>query len=106
VGGRLRARRRRLGSDRIEKLGSGEEDHAGAGRSQHPAGKSRILREIMLAAFDRADGDGIGDRPRLEARFNPEKPADLLSQRHSLTSQRADGGFDPFISYPTRLKSG
>jgi len=52
----------------------------------------------MLAARNRPDGDCIGDRPRLEARFDPEEPGNLVSQRHSLKSQRADGGFEPFVS--------
>jgi hypothetical protein len=63
---------RRARLDRIEQLRSGDEHDAGAGSSQDPAARAGILRHIMLAAFDGAERDRIDDKPRLEARLDPE----------------------------------
>jgi hypothetical protein len=61
-----------LRSHRIEQLRTGDEDDARAGSSEQPPAESRILREIVLAALDRAERDDIDDEPRLEARLDPE----------------------------------
>jgi hypothetical protein len=52
----------------------------------------------VLAALDRADGYGIDDQPRLEARLDHKKPSDLAKHRHPLTTQRQSGSFEPFKS--------
>jgi hypothetical protein len=52
----------------------------------------------MAAALDRAKRDGIDHQPRLEARLDNEKAANLAEHRNSLTSERLDGGFAPFAS--------
>jgi hypothetical protein len=58
-----------------------------------------------LAARDRAEREGVDHRPRLEASLDLEKATDLAQHCHSLTIERVDGGFEPFISYQARLKS-
>ena len=50
----------------------------------------------MVAALDRPDGDGISHQPRLGARLDLEKPADLFEHRHSLTVERLDRSLEPF----------
>jgi len=50
----------------------------------------------MTAAFHRAERDGIDHQPRLEARLDCEKAADLVEHRDSLTFERSSGGFAPF----------
>jgi hypothetical protein len=52
----------------------------------------------MLAAFHRADGDGVDHQPRLEACLDDKQSSDLAQHRHSLTVERCNGGFEPFKS--------
>jgi hypothetical protein len=52
----------------------------------------------MAPALDRAERDGIDHQPRLEARLDCEKAADLLEHADSLTPQRLSRGFAPFRS--------
>jgi hypothetical protein len=87
---------RRLALHRIEQLRAGDEDDTGAGRRKQPAAEARVLDQIMLAPLDRTDGDGIDHQPRFEARLDHKKPTDLAQHRHSLTTQRQSGGFEPF----------
>jgi hypothetical protein len=56
------------------------------------------LHHVVLAALHRADGDGIGHHPRLEARLDDKEPSDFPQHRHSLTSERQSRGFEPFKS--------
>jgi hypothetical protein len=87
-----------LRSNRIEKLRPGHEHYAGAGHGEQVSAKTGILDHVMLAALHRADGDGIDHQPRLEARLDHKKPTDLAQHRHSLTTQRQSGSFEPFKS--------
>jgi hypothetical protein len=88
--------RRRWRLDRIEQLRAGQEHHAGARDGKHPAAPSGIGIEIMVAALDRSDGDGIGHQPRFGARLDLEKPTDLLEHRHKLTPERPSRSLEPF----------
>ncbi len=71
-------RRHRLRPHGIEQFAAGQEDHAGAAQGQHNPHRAGILREIMLAALDRADGDRIGDEERLEAGFDGEESGEAF----------------------------
>jgi hypothetical protein len=62
---------------RIEQLGAGKEHDAGAGEGEHPAAVARIDLEIVAPALDRAQRDRIDDQPRIEARLDHEKAANL-----------------------------
>jgi hypothetical protein len=53
---------RGLGPDAIEQLGPGDERNAETGSRQQHASIAWIILHIVDAAFDRADGDGIGDK--------------------------------------------
>jgi hypothetical protein len=72
-----------LRPNRIEQLGSGDEDDAGAGQGQQQAHRSRIKIDIMACPLHRADGDRIGDQPRLRAGLDCEEAADFLQFAHS-----------------------
>jgi hypothetical protein len=53
----------------------------------------------MLAAFDRSESDGIGDKPRLEARLDDKQAANLpqhTKASQSLTQERLGSGFEPY----------
>jgi len=50
------------------------------------------------AALNRAQRYGVNHQPRLEARLDLEEPGDLAEHCHSLTVERASGGFEPEIS--------
>jgi hypothetical protein len=89
------SRRRR---HRIEELRPGHEHDPGASESEQVAPETGILNHVVLAALHRADGDCIDHQPRLEARLDHKKPTDLFQHRHSLTTQRQSGGFEPFKS--------
>jgi len=69
--------------NRIEQLGSGDEDHAGAGQRQKQAHRAWIQLDIVACPLDRADGDCIGDQPRLRAGLYGEEAADVLQFAHS-----------------------
>jgi hypothetical protein len=49
----------------------------------------------MPTALNRAQRDGIDHQPRLKARLDREEPGDLAEHCHSLTFERASGGFEP-----------
>jgi len=49
----------------------------------------------MGSALDRADGNGIGDEKRLEARLDGEQSAKFL-ERHRLSKRHANGAVPPF----------
>jgi len=83
---------------RIKQLRTCDEHDTGAGQGKHPATGARILRHVMLAAFDRAKRYGIDHQPRLKARLDDEKPSDFAQFRHSLTPERQSGSFEPFKS--------
>jgi len=89
-------RRRGRGLHRIEQFGAGDEHDARARKSEQPTAKSRILCEVMLAAFDRADGDRIGHQPRFRAGLDDEKATEFLQHVHSLTRERLNRSFEPF----------
>jgi hypothetical protein len=80
----------------IEQLGAGDEHHARARQSEKPAAKSRILGEVMLAAFDRADRDRISHQPRFGACLDGEEASDFSQHGHSLTRERLIRSFEPF----------
>src|SRR4051794_30248780 len=63
---------------RVEYLRAGEEDHAGAGGEEQPAGDARILGEVELASSAGADRDRIDDRPGFETVLDQEKSYQLL----------------------------
>jgi hypothetical protein len=48
------------------------------------------------AAFDRADGDRVGDKKGLKAGLDDKQPAKLAKSRHKLTQRQANGGVPPF----------
>jgi hypothetical protein len=50
----------------------------------------------MVAAFDRAHGDGIGDQPGFEPGLYDEEASDLAQHCQSLSRSRASGGFPLF----------
>jgi hypothetical protein len=52
----------------------------------------------MATTFHGAERNGIDHQPRLEARLDLEEPGDLVQHCHSLTVERASGGFEPEIS--------
>jgi len=52
--------------------------------------------EIVVAALNRPDCDGIGHQPRFGARLDLEKPTDLFEHRHKLTPERLDRSLEPF----------
>jgi len=62
---------------RIQQLSPSNEHDAGARDREHPAACPRIGSKIMLAALHRAERDCIDHQPRLEARLDGEKSADL-----------------------------
>src|SRR3954451_5249206 len=94
-----RSSKRRFGrSYGVEQLAAGKEYHAGAGDRQQPAAPAWIGVEIVGGALDRPQRDGVNHQPRLKARLDDEKSSDLFEHCHSLTSERADGGFEPKIS--------
>jgi len=75
--------RDRLGLHGIEELGSSDEDDAGAGHRQQQAHRSRIEVDVVACPLHRADGDRIGDQPRLRAGLDCEEAADGLQFAHS-----------------------
>jgi hypothetical protein len=50
----------------------------------------------MLAAFDRAHGNGVGHQPGFQPGFDYEQASDLAQHRQSLSTGYASGGFPPF----------
>jgi hypothetical protein len=48
------------------------------------------------AAFDRADGDCIGNEIGLKTGLDNEQSADLLQSRHWLNQRHANGVVPPF----------
>jgi hypothetical protein len=48
------------------------------------------------AAFDRSDGDRIGDEIGLKAGLDDKQSADLAKFRHRLIQRPANGGVPPF----------
>ena len=72
----------RCRTDAVEQLGAGNERNAEARRGQYQAGISGIALQIMNAALDRADGDGVGHQIRLRAGLDDEKSADLSKHVH------------------------
>jgi hypothetical protein len=50
----------------------------------------------MDAAFDRADGDGIGHQIRLETSLDYEQSTDLAEFRHRLSKRHETGAVPPF----------
>ena len=80
----------------VEKLGTGDEGDAEAGRGEHPPGIARIALQIVGSALDRADGDGVGDKIRLKARLDDKQATDLLQHRHWLSKRHANGVVPPF----------
>jgi hypothetical protein len=69
--------------NRIEQLGSGDEDDARACEGQQQPHVSRIQINIVACPLDRSDGDRIGDQPRLGAGLDGEKAAEFLQFAHS-----------------------
>jgi len=51
----------------------------------------------MLAALNRADGDGIGHQPRFRAGLDDKKATEFLQHGHSLTRERLTRSFEPFL---------
>jgi hypothetical protein len=57
-----------------------------------------ISGEIMLATLHRANCDRIDHQPRFKAGLNREQAADFAehgSHLNSLSTERANGGFEP-----------
>jgi len=69
--------------NRIEQLGSGDEDDPGAGQRQQQAHRTWIQLDIVACPLHRADGDRIGDQPRLRAGPDSEEAADVFQFAHS-----------------------
>jgi hypothetical protein len=69
--------------DRIEQLGSGDEDDASAGQRQKQAHRAWIQLDIVACPLHRADGDRIGDQPRLRAGLDGEEAANVFQFAHS-----------------------
>ena len=70
--------RRRLLADRIQQFRAGQEDDACAGQRQQDAAGARIGFHVMTPAFDRPDGNGVGDQPRFGAGLDGEQAGDAL----------------------------
>ena len=71
-----------LGPDAVQQLGPGDEWHAEAGGSQQNASVAGIILHVVDAAFDRADGDRVGDKIGLKARLDDKQSADLAKFHH------------------------
>ena len=68
---------------RVEQLGSGDEDDAGAGQRQQQTHRSRIEVDIVARPLNRSNGDRIGDQPRFRAGLDREQAAEVLQFAHS-----------------------
>jgi hypothetical protein len=93
---RAAGNRRLRRSDRVEQLAAGEEDNAGAGHREQIPAEARIDFDVVAAAFDRPEGNGIDHQPRLEARLDHEQSADFAQHAHWLTVERIEGSFEPY----------
>src|SRR3546814_5707832 len=65
----------------VENLRAGEEDRSRAGEQQELAAIARIFVKISRTARHRADGEGINDQARFQARLDDEQASDLF-QHH------------------------
>jgi hypothetical protein len=75
-------RDRRFRLDRVEKLGAGYEDDAGAGERQQVAAVPRIAVQVMLSALHGPDCNCVRDQPRFRARLDHEQAANLAEDLH------------------------
>src|SRR3546814_12868676 len=75
----------------VENLRAGEEDRARAGEQQQLAAIAWIFVKISRTARHRADGEGINDQARFQARLDDEQASDLF-QHHPIPSKRRASG--------------
>jgi len=87
---------RTLRPDAVEQLGPGDERNAKTGNRQQHAAIARIILHVMGAAFDRADGDGIGHQEGLKARLDDKQSTDLAKFRHGKSNATGMALFRPF----------
>jgi hypothetical protein len=86
----------RLRPDAVEQLGSGNEWNAETGNRQQHAAIARIILHIVSAAFDRADGDGIGHKESLKACLDDKQSTDLAKLHHGKSNATGMALFRPF----------
>ena len=84
------------GPNAIEQLRPGDERHAKASRRKHHTGVARVVLHVVDAALAGADGYGIGDEIRFQARLDDKQAADFAKLRHWLSQRRMNGAVPPF----------
>jgi hypothetical protein len=69
-------------ADAVQQFGSSDKGDSEAGRSKHDARIAGIVLQIMNAAFDRPDGDGVSHKISLKAGLDDEQSTDLAKHLH------------------------